>query len=207
VAPRRVWKRSVGFGRLIWRSFGADAAQLWRPTKLPHWIFACAAAAVPKGSIMSSISSLGGVTTTPNSSNQLPASSQSQQLTSGDFINFLITELQNQDPLNPTSSDQMLSQLSEIGQLQSSTTMVSTLTSMVQQNQTASASALIGKQVQGTDQNQNPISGAVTAVQVTTSGVNLQLDSGATMPMNNLTTITDPSTSTSGSTSSSSSGS
>ena len=147
---------------------------------------------------MSSISSISSLNSSTGSPDQLPASS-TQQLTSGDFINFLVTELQNQDPLNPTSSDQMLSQLSEIGQLQSSTTMVSSLTSMVQQNQTASASALIGKSVQGTDANQNPLSGTVAAVQVSTSGVTLQLNNGQLLPMNNVTTITDPSTSSSGS--------
>jgi flagellar basal-body rod modification protein FlgD len=141
---------------------------------------------------MSAISSLGGSQST-NSSNQL-AGNSSQQLTANDFIHFLITELQNQDPLNPTSSDQMLSQLSEIGQLQSSTTMVSSLTSMVQQNQVASASALIGKEVVGTDQNTNALMGTVSAVQVNSTGVNLQLDNGGVMPMSNLTSITTPQT-------------
>jgi hypothetical protein len=64
---------------------------------------------------------------------------------------------------------------------------------------------MIGKAVQGTDQNQNPISGNVTAVQVTSSGVNLQLDSGSTVALSAVTSITDP-TSNSGSGSSTSGG-
>jgi hypothetical protein len=91
----------------------------------------------------------------------------------------------------------MLSQMSEIGQLQSADTLQSSLTSMVQQNQVASASAMIGKLVQGTDANQNPLAGIVSAVQVSSSGVNLTLSTGATLPMNNVTAITNaPTTAT-----------
>jgi len=103
----------------------------------------------------------------------------------------MVTELQNQDPLNPTDSSQMLSQMSEIGQLQASTTLTSSLTGMVQQNQVAAASAMIGKVVQGTDANKNPLTGLVSAVQVSSTGVNLILSTGATVPMNNVTAITN----------------
>jgi flagellar hook assembly protein FlgD len=92
----------------------------------------------------------------------------------------------------------MLSQMSEIGQLQSSDTLQTDLTSMVQQNQVSSAGAMIGKLVQGTDSNQNQQTGIVTAVQVTTGCVvNLSLNNGATVPMANITAITNAPTSTS----------
>jgi flagellar basal-body rod modification protein FlgD len=106
----------------------------------------------------------------------------------------MVTQLENQDPLDPTDSNQMLTQMSEIGQLQSSSTLETDLTGMVQQNQIASASAMIGKQVQGTDPNNFNTSGTVTAVQVTTNGVNLSLDNGDTVPMANVTSITNTTT-------------
>jgi flagellar basal-body rod modification protein FlgD len=109
-------------------------------------------------------------------------------------MQFLITQLQNQDPLDPTSSDEMLTQMSEIGQLQSSDTLQTDLSGMVQQNQVSAAASMIGKSVQGTDQNQNPVSGNVTAVQVTTNGVNLQLDSGSSVALSAVTSITAPTT-------------
>jgi flagellar basal-body rod modification protein FlgD len=134
--------------------------------------------------------------TTPVSSDQISnttaANNSLQNLTANNFVQFLVTELQNQDPLNPTSSDQMLSQLSEIGQLQSSTNLTTSLQGMVQQNQIAAASGMIGKLVTGTDQNSNPVQGNVTAVQVTSTGVNLSLDSGATLPLANVTAISNP---------------
>jgi flagellar basal-body rod modification protein FlgD len=121
--------------------------------------------------------------TTPNTS--------LTSLNSTDFMQFLITQLQNQDPLQPTDSNQMLSQLSSIGQMQSATDLQTSLTSMVQQNQVAAASSMIGKSVQGTDANNNPLTGIVTAVQVNSNGVSLQLDSGATLALNNVTSITN----------------
>lgn len=146
---------------------------------------------------MSSINSLASAigTATTGSTNSTSSSSSTtsanNSLTANDFIKFMVTQLQNQDPLDPTDSNEMLSQMSEIGQLQSSTDLQNSLTTMVQQNQIASASNMIGKYVEGTDQNSNQVSGSVTAVQVTTNGVNLTIDTGDTVPLNNVTAITN----------------
>jgi flagellar basal-body rod modification protein FlgD len=112
----------------------------------------------------------------------------------------MVTELQNQNPLDPTDSNEMLQQMSEIGQLQSQDSLQTNLTSMVQQNQVSAASGMIGKLVQGTDANSNSISGIVTGVQVSSSGVNLSLSSGSTMSMANVTAITNAPTTTTSST-------
>ena len=49
---------------------------------------------------------------------------------------------------------------------------------------------MIGKTVQGLDVNSNPISGVVTSVQVQNGNVALGLDSGGTMALSNVTSIT-----------------
>lgn len=153
---------------------------------------------------MSAINSLASALGTNNSSSSSSSSSSTASaastLTPNDFIQFMVTELQNQDPLDPTDANQMLSQMSEIGQLQSADTLQTSLTSMVQQNQVAAASNMIGKLVQGTDANQNQQTGLVSAVQVSSSGVNLTLNTGAIVPMGNVTAITNaPATSSSSS--------
>lgn len=148
---------------------------------------------------MSSINSLSSILNSNTNAAEAASSSTSNpsaQLTPTDFINFMVTELQNQDPLNPTDSNQMLQQMSEIGQLQSQDSLQTSLTGMVQQNQVAAASNMIGKLVAGTDANSNSVSGIVSAVQVTSSGVNLQLSTGDTMSMANVTAITNAPTST-----------
>jgi flagellar basal-body rod modification protein FlgD len=110
-------------------------------------------------------------------------------LNSSDFINMMLTELQNQDPLNPTDSQALLSQMSSIGQLQSSTQLQSTLTQFSFQSQLASAGNLIGKTVMGLDASQNNTAGVVTAVTAQNSQVWLQLNNGDQVQMGNVTAI------------------
>jgi flagellar basal-body rod modification protein FlgD len=110
-------------------------------------------------------------------------------LTPTDFIKMMVTQLQNQDPLNPTSDDQLLSQMSEIGQLQSSTQLQTSLQSMVLQNQISSAGNLIGKYVQGMDSQGNTQKGTVNSVQVKSGGIFLELDNNQELSMSNVTSI------------------
>jgi flagellar basal-body rod modification protein FlgD len=117
-----------------------------------------------------------------------------------DFIKMMVTQLQNQDPTQPTSNQELLGQMSQISQLQSSNDLSSTLKSVLQQSQLGSAAGLIGKGVHGLDTDNTTISGQVTSVSVTADGANLELDSGKTLPLNRVTTVggaaTAPGTST-----------
>ena len=61
------------------------------------------------------------------------------QLKTEDFVKLMITQLQQQDPTAPAKSDQLLSQMSQIGQLQSSTQLQDSLKGLVQQNQIGAA--------------------------------------------------------------------
>ena len=132
-----------------------------------------------------------------SSSSSSVTNSSMSNLSPTNFVQFLITEMQNQDPLNPTSSDTMLQELSEIGQLQSSTTLDTDLQGVMLQNQVGSASSLIGKEVAGTDSNNNKISGVVSSVQVNSTGVGLVLSDGSSLGLSGVTSIAEPSTSTS----------
>lgn len=106
-----------------------------------------------------------------------------------DFIKMMVTQLQNQDPTNPTQSDQLLSQMSQIGQLQTNTQLQSSLQSMVTQSQIGSAGNLIGKQVGGLDDAGAAVQGIVNSVKVNTSGVFLQLDNGKELSMAKVSSI------------------
>jgi flagellar basal-body rod modification protein FlgD len=98
-------------------------------------------------------------------------------------------QLKNQDPLNPTSSDQLMSEMSQIGQLQSTQQLQTTLQGLATQTQIGSASSLIGKQISGLDVNSNPANGIVGSVQVTSTGVNLPLENGTLVSLSNVSTI------------------
>ena len=138
---------------------------------------------------------------TNSSSSTNTSSGGLQALTPTDFIQMMITQLQNQDPLDPTNSQDILSQMSEIGQLQSSDQLQTSLTGLVLQNQIGSSSALIGKSVTGVDSSNNQVAGTVTGVQVNQSNnvVSLTLDNGDSLPISGVATIAQPVISSTGS--------
>jgi flagellar basal-body rod modification protein FlgD len=107
---------------------------------------------------------------------------------------MMVTQLQNQDPMNPASNSELLAQMSQIGQLQSSTDLQSTLKSMLSQTQLTTGGALIGKSVKGTlSDGKTAANGVVQSVNVASDGsVNLTLDSGSQMPLANVSEIEAP---------------
>jgi flagellar basal-body rod modification protein FlgD len=106
-----------------------------------------------------------------------------------DFIKMMITQLQNQDPMDPAKSQDLLAQMSQIGQLQSATTLQESLKGIVTQNQIGAAASMIGKNVQGLDDNDDPVHGVVSSVRVEKDQVNLELDNGTTLPLTRVTSI------------------
>src|SRR5918992_642390 len=82
-------------------------------------------------------------------------------LKSEDFIKMMITQLQNQDPLEPAKNEELLAQMSQIGQLQSATSLQESLKGMVLQNQIGAAGNLIGKMVEGLDDMGDDVEGVV----------------------------------------------
>jgi flagellar basal-body rod modification protein FlgD len=133
---------------------------------------------------------------------QLPASNSSSNpydLQPADFINLMVTQLENQDPTDPSSSQDLLTQISQIGQLESSTELQSTMASVTLQTQIGSASALIGKTVSGIDGNNNSVTGVVNSVSVANGSASLNLDSGSVVAITNVSSITTTPTTTTGS--------
>src|SRR5688500_13223758 len=125
--------------------------------------------------------------------------SKKMELKTEDFIKMMITQLQNKDPLEPAKNQELVAQMSQIGQLQSSASLKESLQGMVLQNQIGSASALIGKTVQGLDSADDPVTGLVNSVKVGSDGVSLELDNGKTLLLSRVTQIAPPANAASGS--------
>jgi flagellar basal-body rod modification protein FlgD len=115
--------------------------------------------------------------------------SKSFELKTEDFIKMMITQLQNQDPLEPAKNQDLLAQMSQIGQLQSSTTLQQSLKGLVLQNSLGAAGNLIGKMVQGMDEQNETVKGIVTSIRVDQDQVYLELDNGQSLPLGRVTTI------------------
>lgn len=107
-----------------------------------------------------------------------------------DFIQMMITQLQNQDPMEPAKNEELLAQMSQISQLESSTQLQNTLKSLVQQNNLSSAGSMIGKLVKGKDASGEELEGIVTSVKLEDGEMFLELDSGEKMSFENVTHVT-----------------
>lgn len=132
---------------------------------------------------MDSVSALAG--TTQNA----PGTSAVSQLGSDEFLDIVLQEIQNQDPLDPNDTSQMLQQLSTIRSIQSDSDMIDQLGELVGQNELASASGLIGKLVSGLNNDNDRVAGLVESVTQGSDGVSLQLDDGTRVPMSRLDAI------------------
>ena len=111
-----------------------------------------------------------------------------------DFIKMMLTQLQNQDPLEPAKNQELLAQMSQIGQLQTSNDLQTTLKGLALQNQIGAGGQLIGKQVEGIDADKEVVRGVVTSVRVKGSDIELELDNGKKLPLNSVTAIASAST-------------
>jgi len=101
------------------------------------------ASTLPIGSVLGASSS--GSTTSASSS--IPANESINQT---QFLQLISTQMQNQDPLNPTDPTQFLSEvegLSEVSSLQSLQTSIGSLTSSLQSAQMLSGTSLLGRSV------------------------------------------------------------
>lgn len=122
------------------------------------------------------------------------ASRSAADLTSDDFFKLLITQLQQQDPMEPMDNTEMLKQIASVREIELSTTLTESLRSLTGQQQVASAAALIGQFVtSGPDELGNSARGIVEAIRFNARGAPvLQLSNGSEIPLENVATVTPP---------------
>ena len=99
---------------------------------------------------MSILSTSASSTVAPSASVGLSPSTQSSAEMSQQFLKLLVTQLKNQDPLNPVDNAQMTSQMAQIstvGGIQSLNTSVNGLNTSLLQMQAVQGAALVGRDV------------------------------------------------------------
>ena len=84
-----------------------------------------------------------------------------------DFLKLMITELQNQDPLNPLENDELLAQISQIREVGATEQLTSTLNAVLLGQNIASATSLIGADVVALNDAGQRVSGNVRVVTIT----------------------------------------
>jgi flagellar basal-body rod modification protein FlgD len=132
---------------------------------------------------------LGSVGSAPGASQQPNAFSA---LSSEQFVEIMMTEMQGQDPLEPNDSAALLDQIASIRSIQSDLELSDKLESIVLQGQLAGASSLIGKYVGGYE-DAREVQGFVLSVSRTSDGPVLNLDTGNRVRMDDVFEMIDPS--------------
>jgi flagellar basal-body rod modification protein FlgD len=92
------------------------------------------------------------------------------------FLQLLVMQMQNQDPMEPMDNSQMIAQLAQLTsleQMEKLNTSFDTLSGNVDQLNFLNASSMIGKYVTGVDSSGTEMSGTVDGVQMQDSVVQL----------------------------------
>lgn len=118
--------------------------------------------------------------------------SRFNEMSSEDFIRVIFTELQNQDPLDPSDTTAVLEQLNSIRSIESDIQLTAKLESLVTENQLASAGNMIGKFIGGLTEDANRVAGYVVSVIRQDKEIFVELDNGWFVPIDSVETIVDP---------------
>ncbi len=99
-------------------------------------------------------------------------------LSSDEFMNIVLEELSQQDPLEPSDTGALLDQLASIRAIQADVDLEQSLQSLVSQNELASATGLLGRVVSGVSETTERTADIVISVSNTGEGPILNLANG-----------------------------
>uniref|UniRef100_UPI0035685EA9 flagellar hook assembly protein FlgD n=1 Tax=Novipirellula sp. TaxID=2795430 RepID=UPI0035685EA9 len=95
---------------------------------------------------MSQISQTGTANfTSQESAGQTGTNDSFSSVDTDSFMKLLISELQNQDPLNPTDNAEMIQQISQIREIGATDQLTQTLSNLSNSQELVTASGLIGR--------------------------------------------------------------
>ena len=118
----------------------------------------------------------------------LQPSTQNAQSLQNEFLQMLLTELQNQDPTQPVDDTQMIAQQAQFSSLQEMQNLNTNLVSLMAMQNVSQATGMIGHTVVGTDAKGNPLTGTVTGISFSSGTPVLQIGN-ATMNLSSVTSI------------------
>lgn len=108
-------------------------------------------------------------------------------LDSDEFTRLILTELGNQDPLEPNDTNALLEQLSTIRSIESDNQLNETLGQLVDRSDFTAAAGLIGTRVTTADDGAIPRE--VLGVAQTRDGVSVTIEGGRSVPLSSITTV------------------
>ncbi|WP_425398300.1 flagellar hook assembly protein FlgD [Aeoliella sp.] len=112
------------------------------------------------------MSQISATSNSPTNDNAFGTANTLNDLDLDAFLNLMIAELQNQDPLNPLENDELLAQISQIREVGATDRLTETLDSVLLGQNIASATNLIGADVVALDENGERVTGNVRRVSI-----------------------------------------
>lgn len=88
------------------------------------------------------------VTPNANTTASTTSTSNTSQVSSQDFLKLLVTQLQNQDPLNPVNENDFASQLAQFSSLEGIQQLNTSFSSLLQLQELTQGASLVGKTVE-----------------------------------------------------------
>jgi flagellar basal-body rod modification protein FlgD len=146
---------------------------------------------------MTNVANVAGAAATAVQTGLAPSSTSASaraSLSRDDFYKIMISELSNQDPMDPMDNRQFLEQLASLQTLDTTGRLSDGMDRLVLQNRMASASGLIGRSVTATTAGDTTtgatkIQGKVERVLVQGGNVQLVLDGDRNVKLDDLTEI------------------
>lgn len=112
-------------------------------------------------------------------------------LDTSDFMQILIAQLSNQNPMEPMENEQLLNQISSITQVETMNDLNETLTTLSTNTNLSTASSMIGKVVSGVGPDGQSISGLAESALVQDGTVYLKVGDWA-LPVSGVTSVEPP---------------
>lgn len=137
---------------------------------------------------------IGGTGTSSSS-----ASGAASSLKEGDFLNLMMDQLKNQNPLNPADPTQYMSELASFSSLDEEIQIQESSTQTASNQAASSAISMLGQNVSYTDANGNSASGTVSSVNFTSNGPTLTIGGTSGISLSEVTGASTGSSSTSSS--------
>jgi flagellar basal-body rod modification protein FlgD len=136
---------------------------------------------------MSSVSAVTNYASTDTTSSDSVSSSKTNTLTQKDFLQLLVSQMENQDPTNPQSDTEMASQMAQFTSL-TQTSAISSSVAMMQAN------SLVGSKVSLQVDSSTTASGVVTGVVMNNGTPEIQVN-GSDYTLSQLISVTPTTTS------------
>ncbi|AGK59382.1 flagellar basal body rod modification protein [Hyphomicrobium denitrificans 1NES1] len=107
-------------------------------------------------------------------------STDSSTLNYDDFLQLMVAQLRNQDPLNPTDSTEYMSQIAQFSSVEQGINTNSKLDQLLVNSNISQASTMVGLTLTSAD---GSTSGIVTSVRIDSSGSTAILNNGKEIPI------------------------